>query len=150
MFMCPINSPLLLKLLRHIMQVSNPSHDVNSDIIMNFVICFLAVRTYQLQHLRFWVCSWTDFHVLNNLLLVDEVGMAEWARIVRSFRCTVRAVQVWLTIHSIFFFLVITPFNTGKKIMSCIYASVELFSFTRLTRSKKGSTLLILLVLKQR
>ena len=67
------------------MQVSNLSHDVNSNVLLNFVICFkglMAVRTDQLHHLGFLVCSWTDIHVLNNLLLVDEVSMAEWTRIV--------------------------------------------------------------------
>ena len=97
--MWPINSSWLLKLLRQIMQVSNLSHDVNSNVLLNFVICFkglLAVRAAQLQHLRFWVCSWTNFHVLNNLLLVDEVGMAEWARIVRSFRRSLHLLSCFL------------------------------------------------------
>ena len=43
---------LLLKLLRQIMQVSNLSHDVNSNVLLNFVICLnglLAVRAAQLQ-----------------------------------------------------------------------------------------------------
>ena len=88
-FMWPINSSCFFMLLRQIMQVSNLSHDVSSNVLLNFVICFkglLAVREAQLQHLRFWVCSYTNFHVLNNLHLLDEVGMAEWARIVISFR----------------------------------------------------------------
>ena len=48
MFMCPVNSSLLLKLLRQIMQLPNLPHDENSIVLLNFVICFnglLAVRT---------------------------------------------------------------------------------------------------------
>ena len=58
---------------------------MNSIVVFNFVIFFngfLAVRTEQLQHIRFWVCSLTDFHVPNKLLLVYEVGMAEQTKIV--------------------------------------------------------------------
>ena len=98
-FMWPINSSWWLKLLRHIMKVSNPSHDVNSNVLLNFVICFkglLAVRAVQLQNLRFLVRSWTSFHVLNKLLLLDEVNMAEWARIVRSFRHSLHLVSCFL------------------------------------------------------
>ena len=85
-----------------IIHVSNQSHDVNSNMLLNFVIFLkglMAVRTYQFQHLRFCACSWTDFHMHNNLLLVDRVVMEKWARIVRSFR-GVRAVWVWFTIHA--------------------------------------------------
>ena len=113
MFIWPINYFWLLKFLRQIMQVNNSSHDVNSNVLLNFLICFkglLAVLKYLLPHLSFWVCSWTDFHVLNNLLLVYNVGMAEWARMVRSFRQISRAAFI---------------------------TSFELFSITRLTRAQK-------------
>ena len=54
MFMWPVNSSCLLKLLRQIMQVFNLCHDVNSNWLLNFVICFkgfLAIRTDQLQQI---------------------------------------------------------------------------------------------------
>ena len=100
MIMWPINFSWLLKLLRQIMQAANLSHDVNSKVLFYFVRFFkglLAIRTYQLLYLRFWVCSWTDFHVLNKLLLVVEVGMAEEYHELRSLHllsCFLR--QGWL------------------------------------------------------
>ena len=60
MFMRPINSSFLLKLLRQIMQVTNISCDVNSNVVFNFIMHvkdLLAVKTDKLLYLRFWVCS---------------------------------------------------------------------------------------------
>ena len=48
MFKRPVNSSLLLKLLRPTMQLPNLPHDENSIVLLNFVICLnglLAVRT---------------------------------------------------------------------------------------------------------
>ena len=143
MFMWPINPSWLLKLLRQIMQVSNLSQDVNFNVLPNFVMCFkglLAVRTGQLRHLTIWVCSWTYFHVLNNILLVDEVGMAKYAWIVRSFRGRVQAVRVWLTIHASSSSSLSHPSTSGRILWTAFNTSVELFSLTRLTRAQKGST----------
>ena len=142
-FMWPINSSWLLKMMRQCMQVPNPSDDVNSKVPLNFVICFkglLAVKIYQLQHSRFWVCFSIDFHVFNNLLLVDEVGMAERAMIFRSFRGRVHAIRVWLTIHASSSSSLSHPSTSGRILWTAFITSVELFSLTSLTRAQKRST----------
>ena len=76
---------------------------------------FAGIRDRSIFHTSGSVQILTDFHVLNNLLLVDEVVMTELARIVLSFRCSVRDVWVRLNIHAFSSSLLSHPSTSGKN-----------------------------------
>ena len=81
------------------MQVYNLSHDVNSNVLINFSHMFQRFASSKgslasaPQVLGLFL---KIFHVLNNLILVDKVDMAEWARIVRSFRRSLHLLSYFL------------------------------------------------------